>query len=501
METRLRQLTEQVKDYLSRLHLADPDGPSVYNDFYDQCRQAEVSEDEFFKIVLKQAVRELRLDEHYVDPDPPNAKGLTVELFGERFRSLKRFGEVLFAQQEMALFYLEDAALLKAHVNELSNGDRALAFAKIYQSEKDPNRRFLTIVYALNPAVGYRIHETIYATPEALVAAAFEDHPLFLAVYQHYEKGGLMTWLNALDADRFPDDDLRNALNFMKLVYRCGQELPFYITSIPYQSPADIIRVADSQPKLRAQLYTLAEGDYLFVWADSRSWPHWRALYRKAVLQLKAAGLKDEELKLAAVQELLGIMDEQRAKTKLSVSPVTLSAMAIPAANPYSLTLTVELASGTYAVAALALDGNLPGVSLSAEKLVFNEWEGQGSAEITLTIDPLRLVKGRTYTGHLAVRVQHGEMLVPLEFCAVFPMRGFVLGILKYAVFGALFFGACRMLAVIFSGDQAKLSAGWYLSDLEHTLPTNAWAYFFALLFTLAGLFYGYKLIRRYEHI
>jgi len=502
MENPIHVLTAQVRAYLVGLKLREPDKFQVYQHFLGQCSQFDISEEAFFKDILRPAYLDINFDELIDDPDPRNEKGTHVVIFGEKIHSLKRLGQVLFENQVRSEDYFEDMSLIKNHVDTLSTGDIALEYAEIYRNERDKNKRFLRIVYHLHPKLPYRIADKVYTTLEDIFEEAFKDKNFYNLIYNDFASGILLIWLNEFNKDQASKLAAGKSYNlFLRSIYSINDKLPFYLGNDLYADPNQIAVKAQKDAPFRKQVYTYIENGQLFTWFEGIGKFDSQAKYLNAISKFAGQKLKGEELVNESVEKLIQIIEPNTSLPIIKGSVDKLAFLGIEAgkqiATPFKLTL-----EGTgYVKALIFIDTHASGVTLSASQVIFFDLNNQIESIIILNIDPLLMTKDILYEFNIRITTDYQILEIPVQVRTVFPLRSFIFHMTKYSAIGFVGFAFFRLLLGAFTTNTLWLQPKLVTGNFEDTLPSNYPAYIFSLFIFISMIWGAYSLIKKTEKI
>lgn len=495
-------LINQVRDYLVEFKLWEADKYQVYQHFVAQCNQFGISEEEFFKEILRPAHASINFEELIDDPDPRNEKNTSVLIFGEKIHSLKRLGQVLFDNPERLGEYFEDASLLKTHVDTLTTGDHALEYARLFREETEAEKRWLRVIYHLNPALPYRIGHTNFADLSSMLKEAFKDKSLYSLIYNDFVSGKLLVWLkecNPVEFDKISGGRSYNA--YLRFIYGVDQAYPFYMEDNLFSSPYELVIRARQDISFRLLLYKYINNEQLFVWFDSIKQADWQLRYQPEVAKLVQEGMKGDELANAAVEKLIQIIDNSIVTPQLTADVSKLQFINIEAGKSVTATVVLKLTQPGFVKAAVSLDQLLEGVKIDRTEVAFFDLNGQTENTVTLFIDPVRLMKDKLYELKLSINTDYQKLVIPIEIKTIFPLGTFILYLAKYGLAGCVFLGFIRFILGLLIDSNTWLEPNLVNSNYGTSLPGNYLAYIFSLLVLIAGFFFGFKLVKKAEKI
>ncbi|PTQ92422.1 hypothetical protein C8P68_11222 [Mucilaginibacter yixingensis] len=475
---------------------------SIYNHFLPQCDQFGLSEEDFYKLVLKPAFREADPAPEE-DPDPPNSKGTSVKLFGTTIHSLKRLGEVLFEDPVRQQIYLEDSTLLKAHVDQLADADTAIAFALLYKSEADIEKRYLKICYRLNPGLPYRIKNQLFGQLPDLIDAAFAEKALMDQLYADFGQGRLHLWLHERDPQDYPVIPVeKKAAAFLTFIYNVNSAFPFAISGEFFYSPIELVAKAQKDLSFWPKLLTQCATGHLFIWFKAQGYPGWQDAFQKNInrIKWKKAG-EDNHKDYTLIQQLLLLIDPDTICPQLAFNETKVELLALPATQTVEVILNVRLKTLGYVKAQIQLESEQPGITLDQSQIILFDLTGQNSTSLTLRIDPLKFGKNVLHQTSLQLVTDYENISLPVSINVVFPIRSYVLYLLKYAAFGALFFGVMRWLIAAGRGTSKGLPSAIINQQVGRSLPDNWPLFYWVFLLMLLSLLGSFLWIKKAEKI
>jgi len=498
----LRPFIEQVRDHLKALPLRDRVREMIYSHFSPQCAQYKISEDDFYKHILKPAFQEAEPPPEE-DNDPPNVKGTAVKLFGVTLHSLRRLGEVLFEDMERQKIYFEDVTLLKAHVDQLQDADAAMAYARLYKSEADPQKRSLKICYRLNPALPYRMNGEIYVSFKELLDACFKNRTLMNLAFKDFSEGRLHLWLHAQDPEAFsPTPGETSVASFLKLVYKFDRHYPFYLGGKQFDTPKAIVKAAQIELSLWNHLVNDCKNGTLQVWFDALGHRDWRTKLQPLIDYLPQNTKKvNNETNYAFVQQLLLVMESEAERPTIIVSEKRIDLSALTTTEMFAVPIQVSLKNAGFVRIDFQLDTTEQGLRLDKKKSSLFNLAGKTADLVNLHIDPQHLIKDRTYNVVLQITTDFENLSVPVIIKSVFPVRAYIFCLLKYALYGGIFFALSRWILSALTQETGGLSPRIVTSEIERSLPVNWPVFYWVFLAMVISMFGSYFLVRKAEKI
>lgn len=503
METStLHLLVEQVREHLKRLPSEERVRELIYSHFLPQCDQYEVTEDQFYKLILKAAFKEATPAPEE-DPDPPNRKGTFVKVFGVTLHSLQRLGEVLFEDPAREKIYFEDVTFLKAHVDALADADLAMSYAELYKTEPNPEHRYLKICYRLNPKLPYRLDGREFVSIEEMLTEGFANRNLFNKIYKDYVSGRLHIWLQEQDLECFtPKSEIKTVNAFLIFVYQVNPDYPIYIEKELFRTPQELVARALSDLKFWKPLLASAANEDLFIWFDARGYIGWRKAYQSLLNDIRGSALfLDEEKDYAAVQQLLYIIDPDLAPPLLVASQDEIVNLSLAATKILTIPIWISLKSAGFTKPNIRLLPEWDGITIDQSQLVLFNLTGQKQGVVHVTVDPQKLKKNKEYLSSLQIITPYQTVDLPIKIKSVFPIKALLFCIAKYSLFGALFLGCFRWLLAGGIRSGGSLPQQIITTSVGRSLPENYTTFYWVFVTMLIGFCIAMWGIRKVERI
>lgn len=429
-----------------------------------------------------------------------------VEWLGEKASSLYELGEISSRKKEDTKYYLRNTATLGSLVSILTkSASQADEYSKIIESEPDTEKRYLKIIYRLNPTLSFKINNQSFANIAELLNKTAVDYDLFILLSNSYEKGFVHTWLketDLLNASRLtPEYDFNSFLTF---IFRVNVHHGVYLNGEKIETPESLA----AKIKMDISYWHVTNDNMLNgilpTWFNGIGKQEWVGKYN-----IKAEGFKDsnfytrDENAFESVQTLLQIIDSSVVNPELSVNPTSIKLLALEGSKPITEKVQITLQNFGFAKAYIMLDHDVDGIYLSQQQASFFSLSNDITAELLLEIAPLKLVKNKVLFININILVDYRTISIPVEIKVVFPQKAFVLHLFKYAMLGAIFFGIIRYLLQITVGNNDENSTtNNYLEVFGiNKFSSNYHMYFFMMILFFAGLLSFYFVIRKVEKI
>lgn len=431
---------------------------------------------------------------------------LTVEWLGEKASSLYELGEFSLQKKEDAKYYFRNTASLGSLVLILTkSASQADEYSKIIESEPDTEKRFLKIIYRLNPILPFKINNQSFADIGELLHKTATDYALFVAAIHNYEKGYIHIWLKETDLLNAPKLTTGYDLNsFLTFIFKVNAHHGIYLNEEKFENPEVLI----TKIKQDISYWHITNDNMLNgilpTWFNGIGKQEWVEKYN-----IKFEGFKDsnfytkDENTYESVQTLLQIVDNSVVEPELAVSPTSIKLLALEGSKPVTEKVQISLQNFGFAKAYIMLDHDVDGIHLNKDHATFFSLSNNITAELLLEIAPLKLVKNKVLFININVLVGYRTISIPVEIKVVFPQKAFVLQLFKYAMLGAIFFGAIRYLLSVSVGNNNENST---INNYLQVFGINKFSsdyhmYFFVMILFFAGLVSSCLLIKKAEKI
>ncbi len=100
---------------------------------------------------------------------------IEVEWLGKKANSLSKLGDISFDNKDDAKYFLRNGNYLPGLVTALTkSATKADEFARIIEEEFDSEKRYLKILYKLNPNLPFRFEDELFTDVSVLLQKACE---------------------------------------------------------------------------------------------------------------------------------------------------------------------------------------------------------------------------------------------------------------------------------------------------------------------------------------
>lgn len=474
----------EVRNHLNHELMArnfKPRSAITHADFFDN----EWLTDEAFEIKRKRVI-----------PD--------VFIFGKKVSSLKEIGHVLFVNTDKAkIEYLHNAIYLPQDVAKLENSEKALEFEKIINSENDINKRFLKVVYYLNPDLPFVIDNISYPTINHLFDKTSYDYALFLNTANNYHQGFIHIWLTQCDtanaAKLTPGFDYND---FLKFLYQINKNHPFYINEEKFDTPLQLIEKAKKSKFYWGKISDAMLNGQLPVWFAGIGKYEWIAQYNKQTEAfIDADYYNTEDKKLAAVQTLIQIIDPLITYPKIAAIPKSMQLLSVEGSHAIEQPVLLKLENEGFLKAKILLDRVNEGIWLHVNEATFQSQSLHTETKVLLHINAPKLIKDKVHSFNIEVKTIYETLTIPVAIKVVFPKKAYYIQLIKYAFVGAIFFGGIRFLVGAMTSTNSWLENEYDNYRGINNLPENYFAYFIALVLFITVLISSFFIIKKIEKI
>ncbi|QXV63616.1 hypothetical protein INP83_10850 [Mucilaginibacter sp. 21P] len=481
------QFIEHVSLVISQ-EQANEDYP-YFKRFATECTRYDLSEEAFKLQVLAPAFM------NYDGPLEPTS-GPHCVLFGTRCYSLRKMGDLLFNFPARSEEYLSDAVLFREDVRKLENSDTTMELVAVLNSESQAERRYLRLMYHLNPGLPFRIGNETAGTLNLLLQKGFENYQFYGRIVAQFVNGNLRLWLEETEPEIASIISADSSYSdFLRFLYRFDSSLPFYIAGESFPSPLSLAARVVADPSFWDVLYEQLRNGHLAIWFNAKGRNDLDQKFELLKSQLTDdSRYEKNEKKATVVQALICDMNKQIKPPSVFSDVPSLALTSIEASAPVEQTISFKIGNPGYLKVFLMMDKQIAGVQFSSDAFLLNSFEGKTSINISLKIDPAFLVKDQIYALSLTVETINERFEIPIEIKAVFPKQAFTAGVIKFGVYGLLFFALIRLvlMGLLSSGEWMQRSAA-PMSDLPREYPV----FIVALGCTIAGLYFPWKYLAK----
>ena len=427
-----------------------------------------------------------------------------VEWLGEKAHSLTEMGEISLRKPEDAKYFLRNTNYLVPNVTMLTKSpSKADEFSKIIENEPNIDKRYLTVMYRLNRELPFRLHQHDFASIYALFDKTAIDYTFFISASERYNNGHIHIWLN--ETDPINADKLTKGFDFnsfLTFLYNINGQHPFYLTTQRFDTPEQLVQQAGTDASLWNKIAAATANGQVPVWLAGMGRQEWLNAYNEQVEKVNTSTFyTDEEKGLATVQSLIQIVDAKALPPHIVSDQKTVQLLAVEGSKTVQHNIYLQLENSGFTKADIFLDTKINGVSLSNNTFTFWSQNNVNAYTLTLTIEALQLTKNKLYSTNIMIDTEFENLVIPVEIKVVFPKKAYITHVLKYALFGAVFFALIRYVTGIITENDSWFAFSEDSYSYPYDLPANYFSYFVGLALLIAGLIGSIFLIRKIEKI
>ncbi len=423
---------------------------------------------------------------------------ITVEWLGEKAHSLYQLGEISYRKKDEAKYYLRNASYLVPIVVTLtksaSKGDE---FSKIIENEPNADKRFLKVIYRLNPKLPFSLQNQDFADIYQLYKKTATDYNLYLKAVESFGNEHIHLWINETDAintDKLPRNFDYNS--FLKFLYKVDKNHPFYLFTESFNSPEQLIQKVNTNASYWNKIAEAMANLQLYMWLEGIGKHEWiNNYYKENNKFLNSAYHSEEDKKLAAVQTLIKIIDPSVPAPRIISDQRQIQLLSAEGSRTIEHAINLQLEKSGFVKAKVYLDTNVEGISLNTDTVTFFGQDKVVSSKVLLVIEALKLIKNKLYSLTILIQTEYETLSIPVEIKVVFPKKAYYTQLIKYAVIGAAFFGGMRFLM-----SKMTETNSW-LKNEYHPYTYNYFTYFIALVLFVGGLISSFYIIKKVEKI
>ena len=429
---------------------------------------------------------------------------IEVEWLGEKANSLSKLGDISFNKKDDAKYFLRNGNYLPGLITALTkSATRADEFAKLIEDEFDSERRYLRILYKLNPRLPFRFEEELFTDVSVLLQKACETSEGYQALLESYRKGILQIWIQESDPAVASNLSTKYDLNsFLRFIYKTDPTLPFFVENNRFLTPDALADYAKKDFSIWLDIAESMAAKNIQEWFKGIGKQDWNDQINDSHAFLSDAGYYSEpEIRLAMVQALFHIINLLSDKPRLEADQEKVQLLSVNGGAVLNHRINISLKNEGYVKVKLYFKFKKDGISLSRDILEFNNLEGKRSDSIDIIIDTMLLQKDQLYNLELVVSSVYQDISIPVEIKVIFPKKAYTAKLALYGFLTACYFGAFRFLLGVFLDYD-----GWLVQNPEIGNPDDVignsplLSFFVFALFILGGIL-SFSLVKRYEKI
>ncbi|HYC28201.1 MAG TPA: hypothetical protein VEB42_05280 [Chitinophagaceae bacterium] len=358
---------------------------------------------------------------------------IVVNWLDEKASTLEKMGEISYRKKEETMQVLRRTYKLPSLVTVItrsSSGDED--YVKIIEEETDIEKRYLRVLYHLNPSLPFRFKEHEYKTIDALLTAACSSPDSFWQLEKVYESGHIHIWVKESSPDNAHKlTDNKDLNGFLTFLYSMDPTYPFFIMEYRFDTAAQLVEEIKRNKSLWQHVAGMISQGSIKVWFAGSGKEIWNDNIEKGLAEVKASAIyRDEEFGKASVQVLINSVTLEEPVIESSVPAITL--VDIEAALPIYELIDLKFVEGEFVKAAVTMSFPVPGLSVTPGDIAFEQPEHL-SHQLSVRIDPAQLTKNKDYQPIIIVETLYQRIEIPLFIRVVYPMKAVLLELGKYA--------------------------------------------------------------------
>jgi hypothetical protein len=427
-----------------------------------------------------------------------------VEWLTEKACTLEDLGDITFRRKFDSERFLKNTVFLPPLVIKLTNSaSKADEFAKIIEEEFDSERRYLRILYKLNPHLPFRFEDELFIDIYVLLQKACESSQGFQALLESYRKGILQIWIQESDPAVASNLSTQYDLNsFLRFIYKTDATLPFFVENNRFQTPDALADYAKKDFSIWLDIAESMAAKNIQEWFKGIGKEDWNDQIADSYAFLSHAGYYTEhEIRLAMVQALFHIINLLSDKPRLKIDQVKVQLLSVNGGIVLNHRISISLKNEGYVKVKLYFKFKKDGISLSKDILEFNNLQGKVSESVDIIIDTFLLQKDQLYDLDLVVSSVYEDIVIPVETKVIFPKKAYIAKLALYGFMTACYFGAFRFLLGVFLNYDGWLVHNSEIGNPDDVIGNSPLLSFFVFAMFILGALFSFKLVKKYEKI
>lgn len=332
--------------------------------------------------------------------------------------------------------------------------------------DKNIDNAFLSIIYKLNRTLPYKLMPGREAkTVKELSSLSFENEQTLKISREHLQKGFTEIWLRETDKKsyetfiRIRDTSENLNIAFLRFLYTFNPELGYRLggnelVKTPTELASAINKSKDNWEAGKRALFE----SYIPTWLSTIG-------QTKFVDQWERVKNQFKERQDTGLEFFVRLLDPSLKSSKIVADKDSISYPQIQSGQFVNTDIIFTNETRGSSEFNIYLSKELPGVELSTRKVIINNVTGAPRATVRLTINSNALLKGVNYeTSIIATTFEQQKIEIPVSFKIVFPRNSFIADILKYALYGLLFF-------LLIRGVLYSISPEWMNAKFRAYVP------------------------------
>ncbi|GLU55327.1 hypothetical protein [Dyadobacter frigoris] len=429
---------------------------------------------------------------------------IEVEWLGEKANSLSKLGDISFNNKDDAKYFLRNGNYLPGLVTALTkSATKADEFERIIEEEFDSEKRYLRILYKLNPRLPFRFEDELYTEVSVLLQKACETPKGYQALLESYRKGILQIWIQESDPGVALNLSTQYDLNsFLRFLFKTDATLPFFIENHRFLTPDLLAEYARKDFSIWPAIAESMAAKNIQEWFTGIGNEDWNDQIIDSYAFLSHAGYYTEpEIRLGMVQALFHIINHLSDKPRLKIDQERVQLLSINGGVILNHSINISLKNEGYVKVKVYFKFIKEGISLSKDVLEFNNLESKVSENIDIIIDTSLLQKDQLYNLELVVSSVYEDIIIPVEIKVIFPKKAYLTKLVLYGLITAFYFGAFRFLLGVFLNYNGWLVHNAAIGNPDDVIGKSPLLSFFVfVMFVLGGIF-SFSLVKKYEKI
>lgn len=422
----------------------------------------------------------------------------------EQATSLEKMGEISYRKIEETKYAIRNTNALPPLVTLVTkNAARNEEYLQIIQEEPDLEKRYLKVLYHLNPSLPFRFRNKEYTDIRSLLAEACSSSDSFWSLATVFENQHLQIWL--LESS---SDDIKQLLthkpalhDFLLFIYKIDNKYPFYLYDIRYDTPFALAEDARSSSEHWPDIATAIDDGTIGIWLKETGYDL-EIKQQEINAYLQQAGQFDEEdRRRTMVQGLINFIIKEAPIPHVAVDIASISLLELEAGKPFQQVIMMSLPNEGFVKVDLRLDNAAPGMSINISNAFFHSQANNRNQAMVFTADPLQLIKNKQYTCSIVISSLFKTITIPVTIKTVFPKKAFAFQLMKYGFIMGFFWGMVRyLLSLLIPGSFAR--KGYLSFDINSdAIPGILFLSIFILLLLIIGLLGSIAIIKKKEKI
>jgi hypothetical protein len=411
-------------------------------------------------------------------------------------------GEISYRKIEETKHAIRHTFALPPLVTSITrDSSRYEDYVKIIEGEKDLEKRYLRILYRLNPFLPFRFNKKEYKNIDELLDDACTAAASFWSLFEVYKLEHIHIWVKEGSPTSSQKLTADTGLNdFLTFLYRMNNKYPFFVKNHKFENPELLIAEIKTSNKLWANIAGAMSKGNIQAWFAETGKTCWNNSMEKGNTAVQKSALySNDEFWKASVQVLINVVTQETPLIEPGTSAISL--VDIEAGSPLSEIIELNLTKGEFVKAGVTIKNLPPGFTADATTLAFDRLEQITQNQLNITIDPTQLIRNQDYKPIIIIQTLYQTIEIPLFIRVVFPKRAVLFQLGKYAVIFSIFLGLARFILAQMISYKSSLSLESYIpfNSPPADLPFDAFGILVPFVFLVAGFYYSRKIIEKLE--